>query len=80
MKENCTTSKIGRTISVNAYEKELAQARKYQKTPEFKEVYTKKRPIVERKIAHITRHFKEGEKPEPEDLNECPPMCLQDAE
>ena len=62
LKENCTRSHIGRTISVNAYEKELAEAREFQKTPEFKEIYTKKRPIVERKIAHITKALWGGRK------------------
>ena len=62
LKEKCTTSHIGRTISVNAYETELAAARKYQKTPEFQNIYKKKRPIVERKIAHITKSLWGGRK------------------
>ena len=69
LKEKCTTSHIGRTISVNEYEKELTQARKLQKTPEFKEVYREKRPIVERKIAHITKTLWGGRKARTRGLN-----------
>jgi len=56
-KDECTDAKnTGRTISVGAYEQYLQDARKIQKTDEFKRIYNKRRPPIERKIAELIRH------------------------
>jgi len=56
-KEECTKAKrTGRTVSVGPHEEYLQKARKIQKTDEFKKVYNKRRPPVERKIAELIRH------------------------
>jgi len=56
-KDECTKAKrTGRTVSVGSHEEYLQKARKIQKTDEFKKVYNKRRPPVERKIAELIRH------------------------
>ena len=56
-KNECTKAKrTGRTVSVGPYEKYLQEARQTQKTDEFKRIYNKRRPPVERKIAELIRH------------------------
>ncbi|NPV79232.1 MAG: hypothetical protein HPY52_02990 [Firmicutes bacterium] len=54
-KDKCTTGKSGRCIRINPYEPEIQQAREYQKTEEFKDIYVK-RVHVERLNSHLTRH------------------------
>jgi transposase len=55
--EECTKAKRGgRTISVGPHEEYLREARKTQKTDEFKRIYNERRPPVERKIAELIRH------------------------
>ena len=49
----CTTSKAGRTVTVSAYEAELARARARQTDPAWQADYTATRPKVERKIGHL---------------------------
>ncbi|HYZ08575.1 MAG TPA: transposase [Pseudonocardiaceae bacterium] len=51
----CTTGKAGRSVSVSAYEAELARARARQSDPAWQADYTATRPKVERKIAHLVR-------------------------
>ena len=56
-KDECTNAKnTGRTISVGPYEDYLQKARKRQKTKEFQEIYNKRRPPIERKIAELIHH------------------------
>ena len=56
-KGECTSAKnTGRTVSVGPYEEYLQKAREVQETEEFKEIYNKKRPPVERKIAELIHH------------------------
>jgi len=56
-KGECTNAKnTGRTVSVGPYEEYLQEAREIQKTEEFKEIYNKIRPPVERKIAELIFH------------------------
>jgi len=53
----CTTAtRTGRTITVGPYEAYLRQARQYQKTEEFKKLYHRRRPPVERKISELVHH------------------------
>ena len=56
-RNECTNAKnTGRTIRVSSNEEYLQKARKRQKTKEFKEIYNKRRPPVERKIAELIHH------------------------
>jgi len=56
-KPECTPARnIGRTITIGPHEKYLQIARAAQKTQEFKEIYNKRRPPIERKIAELIRH------------------------
>ena len=51
----CTTSGAGRTVTIGAYEAELARARGAQADPAWREDYRATRPKVERKLAHLMR-------------------------
>lgn len=51
----CTNSAAGRTITISAYEAELARARTAQADPAWAADYRATRPKVERKIAHLMR-------------------------
>ena len=53
MRENCTTSKAGRTIKIGRHEAALAEAREQQANPEWKADYRAVRPKVERKLGHL---------------------------
>lgn len=55
LKEKCTTSENGRSVTVHAYEDRLQEQREYQKTEEYHEKYSR-RANGERTIAHLTRH------------------------
>jgi hypothetical protein len=55
MRQACTKSRAGRTITVHPHETILQRARAEQKEPGWVEHYRADRPIVERKIAHFTR-------------------------
>ena len=56
-KNECTNAKnTGRTITVGPNEEYLQKMRKIQKTKGFKEIYNKRRPPVERKIAELIFH------------------------
>ena len=55
LKDRCTPSRRGRTISVHPQEALLRRARAEQKSPEWQARYKSTRPIVERKIGHFTR-------------------------
>ena len=51
----CTGSAAGRTITISAYEAELARARTAQADPAWVADYRATRPKVERKIGHLMR-------------------------
>jgi hypothetical protein len=51
----CTTSPAGRTVTISAYEPQLARARAAQADPTWRADYTATRPKVERKIGHLMR-------------------------
>ncbi len=53
MSARCTTSPKGRTLSLNLYDVELEAARRRAETEEFKLVYRRWRPMVERAIAWV---------------------------
>lgn len=55
MKPRCTSSRRGRQVRISGYESLLREARRIQKTPEFKETY-KRRCFIERTICHVKRH------------------------
>jgi Transposase DDE domain/Transposase domain (DUF772) len=52
---HCTTAAKGRTITITAYEAELAAARARQADPDRAASYRATRPKVERKLAHLVR-------------------------
>jgi hypothetical protein len=51
----CTTSPTGRTVTIGAYEQQLARARAAQADPAWRADYRATRPKVERKIGHLMR-------------------------
>src|SRR5207249_9693621 len=51
----CTSAAAGRTITITAYEAELAAARARQVDPVRAADYRATRPKVERKLAHLVR-------------------------
>jgi hypothetical protein len=51
----CTTSAVGRTLSIGPYEGELTRARATQKDPAWQAEYRATRPKVERKLGHLMR-------------------------
>jgi hypothetical protein len=51
----CTSAQAGRTITITAYEQELAAARARQADPVRAADYRATRPKVERKLAHLVR-------------------------
>lgn len=53
MRARCTASPKGRTLSLNLYDVELEAARRRAETEEFKLVYRRWRPVVERAIAWV---------------------------
>lgn len=55
LKDQCTPSHRGRTISINEHEELLQRARAEQRTPEWQATYKEIRPTVERKISHYVR-------------------------
>ncbi len=55
MRNQCTTSPKGRTVQTHPKHKTLSEARREQRSPEWKANYHAIRPKVERKIAHLMR-------------------------
>lgn len=56
-RNECTDAKnTGRTIRVGPDEEYLRKMRARQKTEQFKEIYNKRRPPIERKIAELIYH------------------------
>ena len=55
LRGQCTSAQAGRTITITAYEQELATARARQADPDRAADYRATRPKVERKLAHLVR-------------------------
>jgi hypothetical protein len=55
LREQCTSSKNGRQITISRWETHLANARTRQRDPAWQADYRATRPKVERKLAHLTR-------------------------
>jgi hypothetical protein len=55
LRERCTGSRAGRSITIHPKEAVLQRAKRRQATPEWQDAYRKTRPRVERKIAHYVR-------------------------
>lgn len=55
LRAQCTKAKAGRVVMVHPHELALQTARAAQQTPEWRQAYRQLRPIVERKISHLTR-------------------------
>lgn len=55
LRARCHNSKDGRKVALSEHEPLLRAARRQAETPEFVEVYTQKRPMVERSIAWLVR-------------------------
>ena len=53
LRERCTTSPKGRTLTLNLYDVELEAARRRAETEEFQLIYRRWRPMVERTIAWV---------------------------
>jgi IS5 family transposase len=62
LRESCTSSPHGRQVSIHPNEATLRRARAEQSTPEWGQRYRADRPVVERKIAHLTRRLWGGRK------------------
>jgi len=62
LRESCTTSASGRTVTIHAREDLLQAQKTAQTTPQWQEAYTGTRPKVERKIAHFVRRAWGGRK------------------
>jgi hypothetical protein len=55
LRGQCTSAQAGRTVTITAYEAELAAARVRQADPDRAADYRATRPKVERKLAHLVR-------------------------
>jgi hypothetical protein len=55
LRGQCTSAAAGRTVTITAYEQELAAARARQADPDLAADYRATRPKVERKLAHLVR-------------------------
>ena len=55
LRERCTTSASGRSVTINPREAVLQRAKAAQAEPEWQHAYRSTRPKVERKIAHFVR-------------------------
>jgi len=55
LRDACTTSPAGRTVSIHPHEAQLLAARARQRQPDWLADYRATRPKVERKLAHLLR-------------------------
>src|SRR5512132_2055118 len=55
LRGRCTSAQAGRTVTITAYEHQLAAARARQADPDRAADYRATRPKVERKLAHLVR-------------------------
>jgi hypothetical protein len=60
LRGRCTSAAAGRTVTITAYEAELAAARARQADPDRAADYRATRPKVERKLAHLVRRRRGG--------------------
>lgn len=60
LRDQCTASPAGRTVSVGPYESLLVEARTRQQDPAWQDDYNAHRPKVERKLAHLLRRIHGG--------------------
>ena len=58
VRSRCTTAKAGRTIKLHPHHDLLAAARAQARTREFRDAYTKHRPLAERSIAWLVRNHR----------------------
>jgi IS5 family transposase len=56
LKDRCTSSPKGRSITIGPHESLLTEARAFQLTDEFKAIYNSKRPTVERVVYRMVRN------------------------
>jgi hypothetical protein len=62
LRDSCTTSASGRTVTIHAREDLLQEHKAAQADPDWQDAYTRTRPKVERKIAHFVRRSWGGRK------------------
>lgn len=62
LRDSCTTSASGRTVTIHASEDLLQAHKAAQADPDWQAAYTGTRPKVERKIAHFVRRSWGGRK------------------
>jgi hypothetical protein len=55
LRADCTKARRGRIISIHPHEAALQHAKARQKDPDWQQDYRAHRPVVERKISHLTR-------------------------
>ena len=55
LRSACTAARRGRTIAIHPHEAVLQRARTAQRDPAWQQCYKADRPIVERKVSHLTR-------------------------
>lgn len=55
LRSRCTSSPVGRKVTVGPHEELLSEARIRQRTDQFKAIYNGKRPTVERVISRLVR-------------------------
>jgi hypothetical protein len=55
LRAQCTTARAGRVVAIHPHEAVLQAARAEQQQPAWQATYRATRPVVERKIAHLTR-------------------------
>jgi hypothetical protein len=60
LRSACTTSRSGRSVTINEHEAILQAAREEQRDPAWLAAYRANRPLVERKIAHFVRRGRRG--------------------
>jgi len=56
----CTAAQRGRTTAIHPQEAILQRARRQQRDPRWQDRYRADRPVVERKISHLTRRARGG--------------------
>jgi IS5 family transposase len=62
LRSACTSARRGRTIAIHPHEDVLQKARAIQRDPAWQQRYRADRPLVERKISHLTRRAWGGRK------------------
>jgi hypothetical protein len=60
LRDRCTSAKDGRTVHISRHHRQLVAARARQRDPAWQADYQANRPKVERKLAHLVRHWHGG--------------------